>query len=178
MFSFRITISSWHVTQATQYESSTSEPNCTYLRLLLRTSYDIRYDSWFWHHSHCWWKKFGQPVEIGESITIYRVSYIPGGDRTGFLNHQQNAHGFPSCRCLHWSNRFHLEWRVPGDLLVDILYVWGQPQVTNSWCLDFEGAMSCTKQNGNLQYAGVFKCYPFCRDQPMQINGDFEGFPL
>ena len=41
-FLFRIGITSWHVTQAThKYELSRSEPNCTYLRLLLRTSYDM-----------------------------------------------------------------------------------------------------------------------------------------
>ena len=62
-FFFRIGITSWHVTQAThKYELSRSEPNCTYLRLLLRTSYDMtaclfHLHVHFEHNSYRWWKK-------------------------------------------------------------------------------------------------------------------------
>ena len=40
---------------------------------------------------NCWWKKSGEPVEVGSlSHYLQGFSTIPGGFLAGFLNHQQN----------------------------------------------------------------------------------------
>ena len=52
-------------------------------------------------------------------------------------------------------------------------------QVTNSWCLDIEGGMSCANQNVSFNTHVSLNATHFGgdHDQTVQINGDFRGFP-
>ena len=96
-------------------------------------------------------EEIGRTSWYEESITIYRVSYIPGGDLRISEPSTVCRHGFHHVAVCTAST--HLESRLPGDLLVDILYVWGltKSQVLMPWYLRVDLRKSeCALQSGKL----------------------------
>ena len=152
---------SWHVTQAThKRELSRSEPNRTYLRLLLRTSYDMR--ACLLHvHFDITHTVDGRNSANQLKLRIYH--YLQGFIHPRWWSRRISEPStvctwIPSCRCLHWSNRFHLSRECQA------ICSWiSRTFEDNSKSQILDVAMSCANQNGNLQYAGGFKCHPFCR---------------
>ena len=125
----------------------------TSLTLLMQ---EIRPTSWNW-----------------ESITIYRVSYIPGGDRAVFLNHQQYAHGFHHvdvCTDPTVSTWVESARRFARGYLVRLRTTPSDKFLMSRW------AAQIRMETSNTQVA--LNATHFAGDQTMQINSDFDGFPL